>query len=64
MRQRKEAEIIKERKRKEKIAQLDAIAIIPPKEEKENICSIVIRLPNGERVERRFYSNTTLEVYC
>lgn len=44
------------------MSKLEAMAEQPPKDVMNNVCCLGIRLPNGERVERRFYADTTLEV--
>lgn len=61
IRQRKEAAVAKEKNKKEKTSKLEAMAAQPPRDVSDKVCCIGVRLPNGERVERRFYADTTLE---
>jgi len=56
-----QAAITKKKRRKERMMKLQLNLPIPPKDLTQGVCSIVVRIPNGERIERRFYSNATVQ---
>jgi len=55
----KEEEIVKNISKKKRIAATETQ--LPPLDQREGVCSIGIRLPNGDRLERRFYFSTKLQ---
>jgi len=59
LRRRKEAAVNKEKKRKERMDHLESTAPLPAAN--EPVCLIGIRLPNGERVERKFYNTAKVQ---
>jgi len=56
-----QASITKAKRKEERMKRFEENSPIPPIELNQGVCSIVFRMPNGERVERRFYSNTKLQ---
>jgi len=64
-RQAKEEEVLKKaqelKKKEDKQARLARVPPEPKKEETVGVCSFAIRLPNGERMNRRFYNYNTVQ---
>jgi len=61
LRKRKEVVLLKEKRIKQIMMKLEYEAPIPPSKLTEGVCSIGIRLPNGQRLQRNFYANTKLQ---